>query len=121
METLIIIAYSLYISFVSVLTYFVAKTLFANSKTFMLVIFNDRENLAFATNRLFEVGFLLLSFGIGLWYMTINQNLLNYKSLFEILSVKIGSFTIFMGILLFGNLFMFFRGMKNRKRTAENN
>lgn len=121
METLIIVAYALYVVFVSSLTYFVAKTLFSNSKTFMLVIFNDRENLAFATNRLFEVGFLLLSFGIGLWYMTIYHNIPNYKGLFEVLSVKIGSFTIFMGLLLFGNLYMFFRGMKNRKRTTENN
>ena len=83
----------------------------------MMIIFHDKENLALSTNRLFEVGFFLFGLGIGLWYLTIDTNIINLKLLFEELSIKIGGFTIFMGILLFGNLYMFFRGMKARKRS----
>lgn len=120
MENLTISAYLIYGIFITLLTFYVGKTLFKNSKTFMMIIFNDNENLASSTNRLFEVGFFLFGLGIGLWFLTINKSILNYKLFFELLSVKIGKFTIFMGILLFGNLYLFFRGMKVRKsKTAE--
>lgn len=117
MENLIIPAYSIYAIFVVALTLFVAKTLFKNSETFMMIIFNDRENLALATNRLFKVGFFLFAFGIGMWYLSISYNVIGLKSLFEVLSVKIGSFTIFIGLLFFANLYLFFRGMKAAKRN----
>ena len=81
----------------------------------MIKIFDNKEDLALATNKLFEVGFFLFGFGIGLWYLTVNDNIDSLKMLFEVLSVKIGAFTMFMGVLLFGNLYMFFRGLKARK------
>lgn len=117
MENLIIPAYVVYAIFVTALTFFVAKILFKNSETFMMIIFNDRENLALATNRLFRVGFFLFAFGIGMWYLSISYDVIGFKTLFEILSVKVGSFTIFIGILFFANLYMFFRGMKVAKRN----
>lgn len=117
MENLIIPAYSIYAIFVIGLTLFISKILFKNSETFMMIIFNDRENLALATNRLFKVGFFLFAFGIGMWYLSISYNVIGLKSLFEVLSVKIGSFTIFIGLLFFANLYMFFRGMKVAKRN----
>ncbi len=119
MATLTIGLYITYILFITASTIYVAHTLFSKSKTFMHVIFNGRDNLADATNKLFETGFFLLAFGLGLFYLETNQQILDYKGLFEVLSVKIGGFTIFLGILLFFNLFMFFRGMKHRRRTEE--
>jgi hypothetical protein len=121
METLTVINYCIYTVFIVFLTWFVAKNLFKNSKTFMMLIFNNREELALATNRLFEVGFFLFSFGIGLRFLTINGGISNYRELFEILSEKTGAFTLFMGMLLFINLYLFFRGMKHRnhKKTEE--
>ena len=116
METLTILAYFIYALFITLLTFGVGKVLFKNSKTFMTIIFNGRENLALATNKLFEVGFFLFGFGIGLWFLTIPYQIYTKKGLFEILSQKIGSFTLFIGILLFANLFLFFRGMKHRSR-----
>jgi hypothetical protein len=115
METLTVITYVIYALFVAVLTVFVARILFKNSQIFMIKIFDNKEDLALATNRLFEVGFFLFGFGIGLWYLTVEDNIANLKTLFEVLSVKIGAFTMFMGVLLFGNLYMFFRGLKARK------
>jgi hypothetical protein len=115
METLTVITYVIYALFVAILTVFVAKILFKNSQIFMIKIFDNKEDLALATNRLFEVGFFLFGFGIGLWYLTVEGNIVSLKVLFEVLSVKIGAFTMFMGVLLFGNLYMFFRGLKARK------
>ncbi len=115
METLTVTTYVIYALFVAILTVFVAKILFKNSQTFMIKIFNNQEDLALATNKLFEVGFFLFGFGIGLWYLTVDENIASLKVLFEVLSVKIGAFTMFMGVLLFGNLYMFFRGLKARK------
>jgi hypothetical protein len=117
METLAVTTYVIYALFVAVLTVFVARILFKNSLAFMLRIFENKDDLALATNRLFEVGFFLFSFGIGLWYLTEKTKITDVKVLFEVLSVKIGAFTIFVGILLFANMFMFFRGLKSRKRT----
>lgn len=115
METLTVTTYVVYALFVAILTIFVAKILFKNSQTFMIKIFDNKEDLALATNKLFEVGFFLFGFGIGLRYLTVDENIVSLKMLFEILSVKIGAFTMFMGVLLFGNLYMFFRGLKARK------
>ena len=115
METLTVTTYVIYALFVAILTVFVAKILFKNSQIFMIKIFDNKEDLALATNKLFEVGFFLFGFGIGLWYLTVDNNIVSLKMLFEVLSVKIGAFTMFMGLLLFGNLYMFFRGLKARK------
>ncbi len=117
--TLTVLAYSIYALFVAALTFGVARILFRNSREFMLVIFGSRENLALATNRLFEVGFFLFGFGIGLRYLYIGYDIANMKGVFEVLSSKIGGFTLFIGALLFGNLFLFFRGMKYRRRSDE--
>jgi hypothetical protein len=115
MENLTVITYVIYALFVAILTVFVAKILFKNSQIFMIKIFDNKEDLALATNKLFEVGFFLFGFGIGLWYLTVDNNIVSLKMLFEVLSVKVGAFTMFMGVLLFGNLYMFFRGLKARK------
>ncbi len=117
--TFTVLSYIIYLFFVTGLTYGVAKILFRNSKEFMLIIFNGRENLALATNRLFEVGFFLFGFGIGLWNLITYHTINDYRDVFEVLSEKIGGFTLFMGFLLFANLYLFFRGMKYRNRQNE--
>jgi hypothetical protein len=119
MATLIIIVYAVYCVFITVATVYVARKLFSNSKTFMFTIFNGREALALATNKLFETGFFLLAFGIGLWSLKTHLLIDSYREVFEVLSLKTGGFTLFLGILLFVNLYMFFRGMKHRRRTEE--
>ncbi|HZV70367.1 MAG TPA: hypothetical protein VFG10_12515 [Saprospiraceae bacterium] len=119
MATLIIGVYTIYLAFITAATIYVAHTLFSRSKTFMHTIFNGREELADATNKLFETGFFLFAFGLGLWYLQTDREVYTTREVFEILSLKTGGFTIFLGILLFFNLYLFFRGMKHRKRTNE--
>jgi F0F1-type ATP synthase assembly protein I len=40
------------------------------------------------------------------------------QQLIEALSVKLGGFSIYLGIMLFANLFFFFRGKKKSKEAT---
>jgi len=114
-----IIAYAIYLPIVIVLTYYVARTLFKQSQVFMLDIFGGREEIAFATNRLFELGFYLLNLGFALFIMEINfrGEVFGNQELMEILSKKLGGFSIYLGVTLFFNLFLFFRGKKKSRQN----
>ena len=116
--TLNFAAYLIYLPLVIILTWYVAHTLFKNSKVFMLDIFRGRTELAISTNKLFETGFYLLNLGFALLIMDISYEILDNRTLMEILSTKIGGFCIYLGIMLFFNLYLFFRGKKvSRERV----
>ncbi|MBI5857941.1 MAG: hypothetical protein HZB42_09895 [Sphingobacteriales bacterium] len=113
------IAYLIYLPIVITLTWYVAHTLFKNSKVFMLDIFHGKTDIAYSTNTLFKTGFYLLNLGFALWIMKITAELLDSRSMLEILSAKIGGFSIYLGIMLFFNLWLFFRGKKITKERAK--
>jgi hypothetical protein len=116
------IAYLVYLPVVILLTWYVAHILFKNSKIFMLDIFNGKTDIALSTNKLFETGFYLLNLGFALWIMEIAVTITDSRSLMEVLSAKIGGFSIYLGLMLFFNLYLFFRGRRlsrERARLAE--
>lgn len=111
----IIIGYLIYLPLVIALTIYVSKMLFKNGKLFMIDIFKGKEDIAIATNKLFEVGFYLINIGWAMLILKISYygiNEMSYQSLIEILSKKIGGFSIYLGVMLFVNLFFFFRGRR---------
>lgn len=118
-KSLNFIAYLVYLPVVILLTWYVAHTLFKNSKVFMLDIFHGNEGIAMATNKLFETGFYLLNLGFALWIMEIAYDISTNRSVLEILSAKIGGYCIMLGVMLFLNLYLFFRGRKRAKTTAK--
>lgn len=119
MTTLNFIAYLIYLPVVIILTWYVARTIFRNSRVFMLDIFNGREDIALSTNKLFETGFYLLNMGFAFLIMEISDNIIGSQTLLERLSTKIGGFCIYLGIMLFFNLYLFFRGRRiSRARRA---
>lgn len=83
----------------------------------MLDIFKGREEIAFATNKLFETGFYLLNLGFALMILELNLNENTYQNLIEDLSYKIGGFSIYLGIMMFFNLYLFFRGKRKAKQN----
>lgn len=116
----IIIGYIIYLPTVIILTVYTSKTLFKNGKIFMIDIFKGKEDIALATNKLFEIGFYLINIGFALYIMKIyylKNAEMNYQTLMEILSKKIGGFTIYLGVMLFLNLFLFFRGRSKSKKV----
>lgn len=113
-------AYLIYLPVVIILTWYVAHTLFKHGKIFMLDIFRGREDIAIATNRLFELGFYLLNVGFVLLIMEVDEVIGSNQRLLEVLSTKLGFYSVYLGIMLFLNLYMFFRGRKiSRQRQME--
>lgn len=137
METKVVLAYMIYLPVALGLTFYVARTLFTNGRTFMLDIFKGKEDIANATNKLFEVGFYLLNMGFALLILKIDQGeLMNYsivddglhqrfqfaidtnQEVVEVLARKLGGFAIYLGVMLFLNLYLFFRGRKKARQNA---
>ncbi|MBE9576526.1 MULTISPECIES: hypothetical protein [Flavobacterium] len=115
--TKILIGYAIYLPIALFLTYYVSKTLFKNSKIYMLDIFKGRDEIANATNKLFETGFYLLNLGFALMILEMNMYDDSYQVLIEKLSYKIGGFSIYLGIMLFLNLYFFFRGKRKASQA----
>lgn len=111
-------AYLIYLPVVVLLTWYVAHTLFKNSKVFMLDIFSGKTEIALSTNKLFETGFYLLNLGFALLIMEISTEIFYSRTMLEVLSTKIGGFSIYLGVMLFFNLYLFFRGRKISKERA---
>ena len=112
------IAYLIYLPIVIVLTWYVAHILFKNSKTFMEDIFHGKTEIAHSTNKLFETGFYLLNLGFALVIMEVSSEIYGNRDMLEILSTKIGGFSIYLGIMLFFNLYLFFRVRRISKQKA---
>jgi hypothetical protein len=122
-NSFIVAAYIIYLPVTLLLTWLVAKTLFSNGLIFMRDIFFGREEIARATNSLFRSGFYLLNIGFALYILKIYNELAGVQDTIEVLSSKIGGFSIYLGIMLFLNLYLFFRGkrvssQKRQERVA---
>lgn len=83
----------------------------------MVDIFRGNEEIAEATNKIFEVGFYLLNIGFALFIIKLSY-ISNTQALIESLSAKIGGFSIYLGIILFMNLYLFLRGRKQVRRKV---
>jgi len=116
--TKILTGYFIYLPIAITLTLIVSRTLFKNAKIFMLDIFKGREEIANATNKLFETGFYLLNLGFALMILKLDVYKDTYQALVEALSYKIGGFSIYLGAMLFFNLYFFFRGKRKAKENT---
>ncbi|MGG5208161.1 hypothetical protein ACQWU4_04380 [Chryseobacterium sp. MIQD13] len=111
-------AYMIYLPIVIALTVFVSQFLFKNSKTFMIDIFHQKEDIAMATNSLFKIGFYLLNIGFALCIIEFFQ-IETVERLVVALSKKIGGFSIYLGIMMLLNLLLFLRGRKHAMRKEK--
>lgn len=115
-------AYMIYLPIVITLTVFVSQFLFQNSKTFMIDIFHQKEDIAMATNSLFKIGFYLLNIGFALCIIEFYE-INTLESLVVDMSEKIGKFSIYLGIMMLLNLFLFLKGRKhamNKEKMIKN-
>lgn len=121
MQNLTVVAYVIYLPIAITLTYYVAYMLFKNSIVYMNDIFQSRADVAQATNNLFRIGFYLLNIGFALYILRMNLYNANAQELIEQLSYKVGGFSIYLGIMLFLNMYLFFRGKRvaKQKRLAQ--
>lgn len=115
-------AYMIYLPIVITLTVFVSQFLFQNSKTFMIDIFHQKNDIAMATNSLFKIGFYLLNIGFALCIIEFYE-IHTLESLVVDMSEKIGKFSIYLGIMMLLNLLLFLKGRKhamNKEKMIKN-
>jgi len=115
-------AYMIYLPIVIALTVLVSQFLFKNSKTFMIDIFHQKEDIAMATNSLFKIGFYLLNIGFALCIIEFFQ-IETVERLVVAVSRKIGGFSIYLGIMMLLNLLLFLKGRKhamNKEKLVKN-
>lgn len=125
-----IIAYSVYIPVTLGLSIWVAKTLHKNTKAFLLETFKGKEAVASATNNLMQTGFYLIAFGFSFMRMRIQTNarwqdermlydpLVSAQQTMEELAIKLGGFTLVLGLLLFVNFFIMLMLPKPKQQSA---
>lgn len=111
----VLLVYGIYLPTTILLTIYTAKVLFKSGEIFMLDIFKGRESIARATNQLFKMGFYLLNLGFALMMLESNAYITNSQEMLEVTSLKVGSFSIYLGVMLFLNMYLFFRGKKKSK------
>lgn len=130
MKNLIVSSYIVYLPLALMLTFVVARIFFKNSKIFMTDIFKGRVEIADSTNTMMQMGFYLLSLGYALFIMKINwynfrngkESVFSLQDSFEILSSKMGSLAVFMGVMVFAFLYLLFRGKRiSRQNQIQNN
>ena len=131
----IVLAYSIYLPIAVALTIWVARTLHTNGKVFLVDIFHGQNELAVSVNKLLQVGFYLISLGFAIikleimpsWKydqvtgQNVQEQINNTQSMIEVLSYKLGSFILILGMMLFINLFLLLilrSGSKPRTQTA---
>lgn len=117
--TNLVIVYAVYLPVTILLTLYVANVLFTSGRIFMLDIFRGREDIAAATNQLFRVGFYLVNIGFALWVLKTDLDTGSTQSVIEVLSLKVGGFSIYLGIMLFLNLYLFFRGKRKSRENVQ--
>ena len=83
----------------------------------MLDIFHQKTEIALATNKLLKIGFYLVNIGFAMRIIKVYL-INNYRELIEIVSVKIGGFSIYLGVIMLLFIFLFLKGRKASKKIV---
>ena len=111
-------AYLVYLPITTILTIWVATTLFKNGKVFLKDIFGNDEEIANSVNKLLLVGFYLVNIGYMVYTMRIIGTIEDYQIMMEKLSTKIGFIILFLGAMHFFNIFVLFRLRKKNPKKG---
>lgn len=108
--------YVIYSLVAVVLTIWLARTLFRNGAVFLADIFEDRPELAQAVNQLLVVGFYLLNLGYAFFMLKAEGANSSFAAM-EVLGQKLGFLLLSLGVIHFGNLYLFHR-IRQRSNVA---
>ncbi|MEU4247467.1 hypothetical protein AB0F15_08665 [Amycolatopsis sp. NPDC026612] len=114
----IVLAYALYLVISIPLTVLVARTLSKHGRTFLTEVFADSPGLANAVNQLLVVGFYLVSLGFVTLFLTSSTFIVSARDVFEMLSVKIGTVALVLGVMHLLNVLVF-NGIRRRHLTPK--
>jgi hypothetical protein len=91
------------------LTIWLARTLSKSGEVFLDDVFVDNPRMAPAVNRLLVVGFYLLNLGYALVTLKAGVDSLTPVQAMETLAAKLGALLISLGVIHFGNMYLFHR------------
>lgn len=106
--------YAAYLLVSVALTIWVARTLHSNGRIFLVDAFGD-EKLADSINHLLVVGFYLINIGYVSLALRYGEKARDAVTAVEFLSLKIGLVLVVLGVMHFGNLYVFSRLRSERK------
>lgn len=98
------------------LTIWIARTLFKHGAVFLEDVFADQPKMADAVNRLLVVGFYLINLGYASLLLKVGQASSAVEAI-EALSYKLGLLLLSLGVMHFGNLYVFHR-IRRRAKIA---
>lgn len=116
--------YFSYLAISIVLTVWVARTLHASGRVFLLDAFHGNAELADSVNRLLVVGFYLINVGYIALALKTTDPLSNLRQVIELESTKLGVVMLILGGMHFFNMYVLAR-MRRRSvngrpvRTAQ--
>ena len=110
-----LLSYVIYLPVSILLTTYVSHHLFKHGKIFMLDIFHQKTDIALATNKLFKIGFYLVNIGFALTIIKVYL-IENSRELVEVLSSKIGGFSIYLGVVMLLFIIFFLKGRKASRK-----
>ncbi len=110
-----VICYAAYLVISIAVTIWVARTLHRNGRMFLVDAFGGNSNLADSINHLLMVGFYLINVGYVTLALRTYGELASTRAVIEMISDKVGLVLVVLGVMHFGNLFIFSR---IRKRTT---
>lgn len=113
-----VLEYLLYLPISVVLTVWVARTLFRHGQPFLVDVFPGNADLAGAVNHLLVVGFYLINLGYVSLQLKLDTAPGEPAGLIEALAMKVGLVLIVLGVLHFGNLYVFAR-IRERARQPQ--
>jgi hypothetical protein len=99
------------------ITIWVARTLHKNGRIFLVDAFHGNVEIADSVNHLLVVGFYLINIGYVTLALRTGATLTNLREAIELLSDKLGVVLVVLGIMHFGNLYVFSR-MRNRAKQS---
>ena len=91
------------------LTIWLARTLSKSGEVFLDDVFVDNPRMAPAVNRLLVVGFYLLNLGYAFVTLKAGADSLTPVQAMETLAAKLGALLISLGVIHFGNMYLFHR------------
>ena len=111
-----VICYAVYLALSLAATIWVASTLHRNGRVFLVDAFHGNAELADSVNHLLVVGFYLINIGYVALALRTAGDLAGAREAVELVSGKIGVVLLVLGMMHFGNLYVFSR---LRRRTPE--
>lgn len=105
----VVYAYLAYLVLSIGVTVWVARTLYANGRAFLIDAFHGQESLADSVNHLLVVGFYLINLGWIVMTLRTYQQLTTVRQAIELLSDKVGTVLFVLGLMHFFNVFLFSR------------